>query len=111
MVLPVSWVADGGSLYAATSRETLGLASLSQTRARAALAIDRSSWWRARNMTGAMLRGSGEVAVPEALVSGAASATRVARASGAERGAAVVRLRAEQLVWWRGWSSGTVAVA
>jgi nitroimidazol reductase NimA-like FMN-containing flavoprotein (pyridoxamine 5'-phosphate oxidase superfamily) len=111
VVLPVSWVTDGGSLYAATSRETLGLASLSQTRVRAALAIDRSSWWRARNMTGAMLRGSGEVAIAEALVSGAASATRVARASGAERGAAVVRLRAEQLVWWRGWSSGTVAVA
>jgi hypothetical protein len=110
VVLPVSWIADGGSLYAAIPRETLDLASLSRARVRAALAIDRSSWWRARNMTGAMLRGSGEVAVPEALVSGAASATRIARASGAEHGAALVRLRAEQLVWWRGWSSGTVAV-
>jgi len=111
VVLPVSWIADGGSLYAAAPRETLGLANLTETRVRAALAIDRSSWWRARNMTGTMIRGSAEVAVLEALVSGAASATRLARASGAERGAALVRLRAEQLVWWRGWSSGTVAVA
>ncbi len=111
VVLPVSWLVEGGSLYAAVGHETLQLASLSGSRTRAALAMDRSSWWRARNMTGAMIRGTGEVAVPEALVSGATSAARIARVAGAERGASLVRLRAEQLVWWRGWSSGTVAVA
>jgi hypothetical protein len=58
-------------------------------------------------MTGAMVRGTGEVVVPAALASGAASASRIARAAGVTHAAAaVVRLRAEQLVWWRGWSSG-----
>ena len=110
VVLPAPWTTHGGSLYAAATRAELELANLPDARPRAALAIDRASWWRARNMTGAMVRGTGEVAVPEALVSGAASATRIAQAADAEHGAALVRIRAEQLVWWRGWSSGTVVV-
>jgi hypothetical protein len=112
VVLPAGWTAQGGGLYAALAREALELAGLPEATSRAAFAIDRPSWWRARNMTGAMVRGTGEVVVPEALVSGAASASRIARAAGVTHAAAaVVRLRAEQLVWWRGWSSGTVAVA
>ena len=111
VALPASWATHGGSLYAAVARGELELANLPDARPRAALAIDRASWWRARNMTGAMVRGTGEVSVPEALVSGAASATRILHAAGAEHGAALVRIRTEQLVWWRGWTSGTVAVA
>ena len=46
--------------------------------------MDRASRWRAREMTGAMLRGTGSVAAGE------------------------VSLTPERIVWWRGWDSGTV---
>jgi hypothetical protein len=111
VVLPAAWLEEGGGLYAALPREELELAGLGGATPRAALAMDRASWWRARNMTGAMVRGAGEVVLPEALVSGAASASRVARAAGVTHASAVVRMRAERLVWWQGWSSGTVEVA
>lgn len=107
-VLPVAWTVQRAGLYTALPPMALELAGLDGPRAGAALAIDRSSWWRARDMTGAMVRGDAEVAVPEALTSGAASAARIARAAGAAEGEAIVRLRAEELVWWRGWTSGTV---
>lgn len=107
-VLPVAWTVRGAGLYAALPPGALELAGLAGARPRGALAIDRSSWWRARDMTGAMVRGGVEVAVPSVLASGAASAGRIARAAGAKDGAAVVRLRPRELVWWRGWTSGTV---
>ncbi|HEX5951501.1 MAG TPA: pyridoxamine 5'-phosphate oxidase family protein, partial [Actinomycetota bacterium] len=107
-VLPVAWTVQRAGLYAALAPTALELAGLSGARVGAALAIDRSSWWRARDMTGAMVRGDAEVAVPEALTAGAASAGRISRAAGAAEGDAIVRLRPEELVWWRGWTSGTV---
>jgi len=111
-VLPCGWAADGSSLYAALPEEELGLADLRTPSAPAALSIDRSSWWRARNMTGAMVRGVGEVVATDGLRSGGRSADRVVQAAGVEPdGAALVRLRPERFVWWRGWSSGTVRVA
>jgi hypothetical protein len=107
-VLPVTWTVQRTGLYAALPPTALELAGLAGPRPGAALAIDRSSWWRAREMTGAMVRGDAEIAVPGALTSGATSATRIARAAGAAEGDAIVRLRPEELVWWRGWTSGTV---
>jgi hypothetical protein len=63
-------------------------------------------------MTGVMVRGRAEVADPAALASGAGSAAGIVAALDGPRDAAVlVRLRAERLVWWQGWTSGTVEVA
>ena len=112
VVLPCAWVADGAHLYATLSEAELGLADLRSPRVPAALVIDRASWWRARHMVGAMLRGTGDVVATDRLVSGGRSADRIVEAAGAEaQGAALVRLRPERIVWWRGWSSSTVAVA
>lgn len=69
------------------------------------LAVDRSSAWRAARMQGVLLRGRGTVFVPDRVRSGAAS---LREAAGAEPGDAVIRLRPERVVWWKGWSSGTV---
>ena len=111
VVLPVRWLADGGAVYAVLPEETLALAGGGPT-ARAALQIDRPSWWRAREMVGAMVRGEGEIAVVRGLTSGGRSASAlVARAGLEPEEAALVRMRPERLVWWRGWSSGTVTVA
>lgn len=107
-VLPAAWTVQRSGLYAALPTRQLELAGLAGPRPGAALAIDRSSWWRARDMTGAMIRGGAEVTFPRALTSGGPSAARIARGAGTAEDAAVVRLRPEELVWWRGWTSGTV---
>ena len=111
MVLPVRWTVDGGGLYAAAPSETLALAEPDR-RPEVALQVDHASWWRARAMMGAMVRGSGEVAVVSALTSGSTSASRIARLAGVDASdAALVRVDAGSLVWWRGWTSGTVGFA
>ncbi|HEU4356457.1 MAG TPA: pyridoxamine 5'-phosphate oxidase family protein [Actinomycetota bacterium] len=109
-VLPAAWTVQRGGLYAALPPRQLELVGSTGPRPGAALAIDRSSWWRARDMIGAMIRGGAEIALPEALTSGGSSVARIARAAGAAEDAAVVRLRPAELVWWRGWTSGTVIV-
>lgn len=109
VALPVRWAAEGGGLYAALPRDELALAGAKGT-PRVALEIDRPSTWRARAMVGAMVRGEAEVAVASGLASGARSATRIAGLAGVEGDAAVLRVRPRTVVWWRGWSSGTVAI-
>lgn len=110
VVLPVRWAADGGGLYAAAPEETLALAGAKGT-PRVALAIDRPSTWRAREMVGAMVRGEGELAVVSRLASGVSSIARIARLAGVdEADAAVVRVRPASVVWWQGWTSGTVSL-
>ena len=112
IALPSKWVVSGAGLYAALPEPILKLADLGAPTAPAALVADRPSWWRARNMVGAMARGRGDVFVVEVLASGGRSAAAVAREAGLGSGdAAVVRVRPDSLVWWRGWSSGTVSVA
>lgn len=112
VALPSAWASVGPSLYAVLPASTLALAGAGSPSPSVALGADRSSWWRARHMVGAMARGHGDVFVADRLVSGGRSAAAVAREAGASpEGAALVRLRPESVVWWRGWSSGTVAVA
>jgi pyridoxamine 5'-phosphate oxidase-like protein len=108
IVLPVRWTIEGSAAYAVAPSEALALASPSRA-PDVALQIDLPSSWRARAMMGAMIRGRGEVSVVAGLSSGASSATRIARLAGVEpSGAALVRVRADRIVWWRGWTSGTV---
>lgn len=112
VVLPAAWTLEGASLYAILPEDSLALADASTPAPRAALAIDRPSSWRARNMLGAMARGGAEITVTGRLASGAEGARRIAASAGLDRDdAAVVRVRSERLVWWRGWASGTVKIA
>jgi hypothetical protein len=108
VVLPARWLAAGGAIHAILPGEVLALTGAGPTLP-VALQVDRASWWRAREMLGAMIRGQAEVAVLERLATGATSAASIATRAGAEpAGAAVLRIRPERLVWWRGWSSGSV---
>lgn len=110
VALPARWAVEGSALYAVLEAETLELAEPT-TGVAVSLEIDRASWWRARAMVGAMVRGDGEVAVIRELASGERSATRIVGLSGLDSSdAALVRIRPRSLVWWRGWASGTVAV-
>lgn len=109
VVVAGSWAVEGPALYAALPETVLGLAGCDRPEVRAALAVDRPSWWRARRMVGAMVQGSAEVFAMDRVRSGEKSAgARIASTGTDPEGAALLRIRPERLVWWRGWSSGTV---
>ena len=111
VVLPAWWAEDGPDLYAAMPRGSLGLAGVIQATTPVALAVDRASWWRAREMIGAMAQGVGQAFLPDRLRTGGRSAEEKVRRTGADpEGAALVRIRPGRLVWWRGWSSGSVTI-
>jgi nitroimidazol reductase NimA-like FMN-containing flavoprotein (pyridoxamine 5'-phosphate oxidase superfamily) len=108
VVLPVRWLADEHSLYAALPAESLALAGAGPD-APVALTVDHASEWRARDMTGAMVQGEGAFYVLRSVGSG--SKTAGAIATGLHPGAdALVRITPSRLVWWKGWSSGSAAV-
>lgn len=109
-VLPVSWASDGPDLYAALPEGLVRLARPDGLK-RGALAVDRASWWRAREMVGAMVQGSVETFALDRLSSGKGSARERVRSTGADpTSAELVRLFPERLVWWRGWSSGSAVL-
>jgi hypothetical protein len=109
VALPVGWVAEGPWLYAALPSASLALAACEEALPPAALSLDRPSWWRAGRMVGAMAQGTAELFVLESLRSGRSSAgERIASAGLVPAASALVRLRPERVVWWRGWTSATV---
>lgn len=102
-VLPVTWRANGGAVYARTAASILALTAASG-QAPAALVVDRASAWRAAKMRGVLLRGPATAYVRPR--SGRAELERVAGTLGEDDG--VVRIRPRTAVWWSGWASGTV---
>jgi nitroimidazol reductase NimA-like FMN-containing flavoprotein (pyridoxamine 5'-phosphate oxidase superfamily) len=106
--LPVRWRATEAALYAALPEESLSLVDAG-TDAPVALTVDLPSAWRARDMVGAMVQGTGSFHVLDRLGSGAKSARALAVSIDPEAGA-LVRVTPERLVWWRGWSSGSAEV-
>jgi nitroimidazol reductase NimA-like FMN-containing flavoprotein (pyridoxamine 5'-phosphate oxidase superfamily) len=109
VVLPVRWRAEPHALYAALPGETLALADAGLD-PDVALTIDVASQWRARDMAGAMLRGTGACYVDGHVGSGAktlrALATSIDPAADA-----LVRIEPRRAVWWQGWSSGSAELA
>jgi hypothetical protein len=104
VALPVTWrrAAREGAYEA---RVPIGLADLAGLRPAdtVAMVVDHLAVWRAAEMTGMMLRGRAEVFAPGRTRRGV-----TALAERAGPGEALVRVRPEAVVWWRGWSSGTV---
>jgi hypothetical protein len=109
VVLPVRWLEEGGSLYAALPEETLSLADAGPDAA-VALTIDKASAWRAREMVGAMIQGTASLFVLDELGSGAKGARAIASSIHQSPGA-LIRLSPQRLVWWKGWTSGSAKAA
>jgi len=109
VVLPVRWRADGGWLYAVLPSETLAIAGAGPD-ASVALMLDRASVWRARDMVGAMFQGEASFFLDGVVGSGATSLRKIVGAD-APPGAALVRVRPNRVVWWKGWSSGSATIA
>jgi nitroimidazol reductase NimA-like FMN-containing flavoprotein (pyridoxamine 5'-phosphate oxidase superfamily) len=105
VVVPVRWHAEETVLYAALPAETLALAGAGPD-APVALTVDKVSEWRARDMVGAMIQGTGACFLLDELGSGAKTARALATSISADAGA-LVRITPERLVWWKGWSSGS----
>ena len=108
-VIPVRWLAEGAALYAAVPVETLALADAGPD-APVALTIDRTSAWRARDMVGAMIQGTGSLFALASLATGARSLKSVLKRIDPDADA-LVRIEPTRLVWWQGWSSGSAEVA
>jgi hypothetical protein len=106
VVLPVRWRADPAGLFAALPADTLALAGVGGD-AQVALTVDAPSIWRARDMVGAMFQGEASFFVADVVGSGATSLRSLA-GSLSPTADAIVRVRPERVVWWRGWSSGSV---
>jgi hypothetical protein len=104
LALPVTWrrVAREGAYEARVPIELADLAGVRPVAA-GAMVVDHLAAWRAAEMTGMMLRGRAEVFAPGRTRRGV-----IALAERARPGEALVRVRPEAVVWWRGWSSGTV---
>ncbi len=109
VVLPARWSLHDGALYAALPADTLALAG-AEPDAPVALTVDRVAEWRARDMLGAMVQGTAAISVLDSLGSGAKTARALATSIDPEAGA-LVRITANRVVWWKGWSSGSVEVA
>jgi hypothetical protein len=121
-VLPVAWrrVAGEGAYEAAVATAALQ-ATGGIDGGRAALTLDRASTWRAADMAGMLLQGAADVFVPAATARGRRAmlgrlgeiAAHVPRPSHPVpddlEDLSLVRLRPERIVWWRGWTSGTVS--
>lgn len=105
-VLPARWrrSREEGAYYAVLPAAFLVLSGAGD-RAPATLVLDHPSSWRASRMLGLQLRGEARIYLPDRLRSGRAS---LIERSGAREGDAVVRLRPDRIVWWRGWTSGSL---
>jgi hypothetical protein len=110
VVLPTAWLraASEGAYYAVLPRPFLALAGAGLGGA-AALVTDRTSPWRAARMRGVLMQGEAEVFLPGAVRSGrAALLAKASRVGRLPSDPAVVRLRPQRAMWWKGWASGTV---
>ncbi|HJP64846.1 MAG TPA: pyridoxamine 5'-phosphate oxidase family protein [Actinomycetota bacterium] len=108
-VLPAAWrrVGSEGAYDAVLPTATLALADAG-LRPRAAITVDRASRWRASAMTGILLQGPAELHSLEATTRGKQALRGRLRYPDPDD-LALVRVRPDRVVWWRGWTGGRVA--
>jgi len=104
VVLPAHWrrrASEGA--YEATVPSSFAALAVAPARTPAALVVDRLDVWRASAMRGMMLRGRAQLFASDGVSRGVrALHERVAP------GDTLIRLRPSRVVWWEGWSGGTV---
>jgi hypothetical protein len=112
-VMPALWrrVPREGSYDALVRGAFLELAGAGPD-AGAALTIDRASAWRASDMAGMLLQGTGHLF--SSGHTGRGTRSLLARigafpTEGEADGQALLRLRPDRVVWWRGWASGSAS--
>lgn len=103
--LPVRWNRVGtlGAFDAVLPAAFADLWGMDGGEAPGALTVDRASRWRAAEMAGMLLRGTARVYSRAGTARG-----RRALAARVGPGEVLLRLVPERVVWWEGWTSGTV---
>ena len=104
-VLPAEWHRTGATYEAVLPASILELAN-ARAESAAALTVDRASSWRAAAMTGLLLQGKAQLFSTEATTRGRKALLH--RIGDATHPMALARIRPDRLVWWQGWTSGTV---
>ena len=111
-VLPVAWRRESAAgAYEATLPARFVRLAHPPGRSTAALTINHASRWRAAEMAGMVLQGSAELFSPTRARKGGARLRGALEEGWRGLGWAdpvLVRLRPLRVVWWRGWTSGTV---
>jgi hypothetical protein len=109
-VLPVGWsrVEAEGAYLVILPRAFLRLGGTADEFP-ATLTVDRASTWRASRMAGLQLRGTAQAFLPDRLERGGRALEERIAALPPARDPAVVRLRPERVVWWRGWATGSLS--
>jgi len=72
----------------------------------AALTVDHASQWRASEMKGMLLQGTASLFSPERTLRGRG---QLLERLGDRPGSSLVRLRPDRVVWWEGWTSGSIS--
>jgi hypothetical protein len=111
-VLPArfGWNHDEGVFDVAVAETSLAWAR-PQARARAALVVDHASTWRAADMRGALIRGPARLSIASRVTRGRPALLARLEALGVDgERSALLRLRADSVVWWEGWASGSARV-
>jgi hypothetical protein len=116
-VLPASWVrvAREGAYVALVPVALLERAAPAPG-SPIALTVDRAAAWRAADMAGMLLQGQADLFAPRATrrgkpeLSGLIERTleKLGRDPRRAHEFALIRLRPSRVVWWQGWTSGTV---
>lgn len=113
-VLPVRWrrVGAEGAFDAVAARALIDLTGAGPD-VPAALTLDHASTWRASDMSGMLIRGTAALYATGETRRGVAAMQERIRLLGTPEDAlddaVLVRIRPSRVVWWQGWTSGTVA--
>jgi hypothetical protein len=108
-ILPARWSLDEHGLFVAARSELIDLVGGARRGGAVGVTVDHASSWRASDMAGVLVQGEAKAFVAEHLRSGARSAGERLRRMGAGlEDWTLMRVSPHRLVWWHGWSSGTV---
>jgi Pyridoxamine 5'-phosphate oxidase len=109
-VVPVAWRRADGGVYEATAPAAVARLSRIYRSGQAALTLTHASRWRAADMTGMVVQGSAHLYSPRSRSGGIIVRRRLEEGwDGAlPDNPVLLRLRPDRVVWWKGWTSGTV---
>ena len=107
-VLPARWALDEGGLFVAVREELTALAGGVRKGMLMSVTIDHAPTWRAADMSGVLAQGEPKVFLAERVRTGGRGVRERLEQMGGEDDWMLARLAPSRVVWWHGWSSGTV---
>lgn len=107
-VIAGRWLLDAGVLYVSVPRGAADLAGGLGRGDGVAIVVDHAPSWRASGMAGILVQGRERTVAAGAARSGARGIEERLARMGGQEDHLLSRVTPERLVWWQGWTSGTV---